>query len=102
MRVVFTPAAGRDLVGIALRIAEHNPARAVTYVDELQSYCRDIAIFSEAGTPRPEWGDGVLARFFRRKYAIVFRVRSGDVQILRIVHGARDLDAVFDDDPLPR
>jgi hypothetical protein len=31
----------------------------------------------------------------------VYRVRDEGVQILRIVHGARDLDALFESEPLP-
>ena len=34
-------------------------------------------------------------------YVIVHRVRDEAVQILRVVHGARDLDALFEDEPLP-
>ena len=34
------------------------------------------------------------------KYLIVYRPREDEVQILRIVHGARDLDALFAEEPL--
>ena len=35
------------------------------------------------------------------KYLIIYRVRNEIVQILRVVHGARDLDALFEKEPLP-
>lgn len=100
MRVVFTKSARQDLRAIALRIAERNPKRALTYIGELEGYCKDITPFPDAGTPRPQWGVGVLTRYFGR-YIIVFRSRDGAVQILRIVHGARKLDTLFEDEPLP-
>ena len=34
-------------------------------------------------------------------YVIVHRVRDEMVQILRVVHGARDLDVLFEEEPLP-
>ncbi len=34
------------------------------------------------------------------RYVIVYRVRDETVQVLRIVHGARDLDALFEEEPL--
>jgi toxin ParE1/3/4 len=101
MPVVFTRAARRDLRGIALRIAERNPTRALTYVNEIEAHCESITILPDAGSPRPEWGDGVLARYFG-KYVIAFRVRANTVQILRIVHGARQLDTLFGEDPMPK
>lgn len=50
--------------------------------------------------PAPEWGDGVRIAV-HGYYLIVYRVRDEGVQILRIVHGARDLDALFESEPLP-
>jgi toxin ParE1/3/4 len=99
MPVVFTRVARQDLLGIALRIAERNPVRALTYVDELEAHCESIAILPGAGSQRPEWGDGVLARYYG-KCVIAFRVRDGAVQILRVIHGARNLDAEFAADPM--
>jgi plasmid stabilization system protein ParE len=35
-------------------------------------------------------------------YLIIYRVRDEAVQILRVVHGARDLDALFEEEPLSK
>ena len=100
MQVGFTPGAFADLRAIALHIAEHNPARALSYVDEIEARCRRIAEFPHAGAPRPEWGDGFRIAV-HGYYLIVYRVRGAAVQILRVIHGARDLDALFEREPLP-
>jgi toxin ParE1/3/4 len=100
MRVRLTPLAEADIEGIGDRIAERNPARAVTYVRELRGRCLSIGEFPHAGPPRPQWGEGVRIAV-HGKYLIVYRVRDEAVQILRVVHGARDLDALFEDEPLP-
>ena len=99
-QVSFTPEAYADLRAIALHIAGDNPVRALSYVDEIEARCRSIAEFPHAGPPRPEWGDGVRIAV-HGYYLIVYRVRDEAVQILRIVHGARDLDALFESEPLP-
>jgi toxin ParE1/3/4 len=101
MKVRLTPEAEADLEGIGDKIAERNAARAVTYVRELQERCLRIAEFPHAGPPRPQWGEGIRIAI-HGKYVIVYRVRDETVQVLRVVHGARDLDALFADEPLPK
>jgi plasmid stabilization system protein ParE len=100
MKVRLTPEAKADLEGIGDRIAERNPARAVTYVRELRDRALRIGEFPHAGPPRPQWGQGIRIAV-HGKYLIVYRVRDGAVQILRVVHGARDLDTLFEEEPLP-
>ena len=100
MLVSFTPEARADLREIALRIAERSPVRAFTYVDEIEAHCLRIGDFPHAGPPRPQWGVDIRITIHGR-YLIVHRVRADALQILRIVHGARDLDALFESEPLP-
>lgn len=100
MRVEFTPESREDLREIALRIAARSPIRAFTYVDEIEARCLRIGEFPHAGPPRPQWGADIRITI-HGYYIIVHRVRRDAVQILRVVHGARDLDRLFEDEPLP-
>lgn len=100
MNFEFTPDSRFDLREIALRIAERSPKRAFAYVDEIEARCGHILEFPHAGPPRPQWGIGVRI-VIHDSYIIVYRVREPAGQILRVVHGARDLDALFEDEPLP-
>ena len=99
MKVWLTPAAAADLERIGDWIAERNPRRAVTFVAELRQRAEQLAQFPHAGPPRPQWGDGIRIVVLG-KYLIVHRVRDQAIEILRIVHGARDLDTLFEDEPL--
>lgn len=101
MKVRLTPEAKADLEEIGDRIAERNPARAVTYVQELRERAHRVGEFPRAGPPRPQWGEDIRIAVYG-KYLIVYRVRDETVQILRVVHGARDLDALFEAEPLPK
>src|SRR6185312_1880498 len=100
MKVRLTFEAEADLEGIGDRIAERNPARAVTYVREIRESCLRIGELPHAWPPRPQWGEGIRITI-HGKYVIVHRVRDETVQVLRIVHGARDLDTLFAEEPLP-
>ena len=100
MKVRLTPEAKADLEDIGDRIAERNPARAVTYVQELRERATRIGEFPHAGPSRPQWGEGIRIAV-HGKYLIVYRVCDETVQVLRVVHGARDLDALFKAEPFP-
>ena len=58
MKVTFSPAAEEDLLDIAVFIAQDNQARALTFVDELESKCDALGHAPGIGTSRPELGDG--------------------------------------------
>jgi toxin ParE1/3/4 len=100
MKVRFTREAEADLEGIGDKIAERNPVRATTYVRELRERCLSVGDFPRAWPPRPQWGESVRITV-HGNYVIVHRVRDEMVQILRVVHGARDLDVLFEEEPLP-
>jgi toxin ParE1/3/4 len=96
----FTPEAYADLRAIALHIAADNPVRALGYVAKIEERCKRIAEFPNAGPPRPEWGDGVRIAV-HGYYLIIYRVRVETVQVLRVIHGARDIDSLLESEPLP-
>ncbi len=50
--------------------------------------------FPGAGPRRDEFGRG-LRSLPVHSYLIFYRIRKGGVLVARVVHGARDLDAVF-------
>lgn len=94
MSVVYSPAASDDLMEIALFIAQDNPARALTFVDQLEAKCEVLGASPGIGTQRPELGDGVLMLPYGR-YLIFYRDTGAGVRVERILHSARDVD---DDD----
>ena len=100
MKVRLTPKAQVDLEEIGDRIAQRNPARAVTCIQELRERCLRIGDFPHAGPPRPQWSMGIRIAV-HGKYLIIYRLHDDTVQVLRIVHGARDLDALFEREPSP-
>lgn len=94
MRIVFTVQAEEDLEEIGDYIAADNPARAVSFVGEIREHCAKIALSPLAYAARPELGEGIRACSHKR-YLIVFKPSEEEVLIVRILHGARDLPALF-------
>ena len=93
MTATFSPAARDDLIEIALFIAEDNPTRALTFVDELEDKCHALGTAPGIGTSRPELGEGVAMMPYGR-YLIFYRQSGKSVRIERIIHSARDLSDV--------
>ncbi|MEF2253041.1 type II toxin-antitoxin system RelE/ParE family toxin [Ralstonia solanacearum] len=97
MRLAITPLAEQDLESIADYIAQDNPARAFTFVRDLRGQCERLVLNPPGYRLRPELGDGMRSCTYGR-YVIFFVATPDEVIVIRILHGARDLPAVFHPD----
>lgn len=77
MRLLVKPLAEQDLEAIGDYIARDDPKRAITFVRELRAHCTHIASNPRDYRERPE------------------EVLPDVVEIVRILHGARDLSAIL-------
>ncbi len=86
------PKARDDLEAIGDFIATDNPARAVSYIDELLEVCARIAERPRAFQRREDLAPG-LRQAIHGSYLILFTAsEEGDVVIERVLHGARRLE----------
>jgi toxin ParE1/3/4 len=90
LKVTFSPVARDDLMEIAIFIAQDNPTRALTFVDELEDKCAELGRSPGIGTMRPELGDGIRMLPHGR-YLIFYRETNRAVRVERILHSARDI-----------
>ncbi|MBN8715962.1 MAG: type II toxin-antitoxin system RelE/ParE family toxin [Xanthomonadales bacterium] len=97
MRLAFTPLAEQDLEAIADYIATDNPVRALSFVRELRAQCQRITLNPSGYRLRPELGDGIRSCAYGH-YVIFFEASAETVLVVRVLHGARDLPAVFSAD----
>ena|SRR5665811_1852272 len=101
MRVVITDEAKADLVDIGEYIRPHNPARAVTFVDELLDRCATLADMPLAFPLIPRYENHGIRRCVHRDYLIFYRVMEDLVEIIHILHGARNYEVLlFPDEPM--
>lgn len=95
-RVNTTPAADRDAEEIFAYIARDDPLAAQEHIQSLFRAAKRLADFPESGRGRPEIGPGARTILVGR-YLLLYRVGADSIDILRIVHGARELSELLDD-----
>jgi toxin ParE1/3/4 len=94
MEIIVSPEAEADLEEIGDYIAQDNPHRAVTFIDEIRSRFEAISRMPLAYAERPEIDPGVRA-CVHGSYVIFFYVTDKTVEIARVLHGARNIVRLF-------
>lgn len=93
--VVISDAARIDLDDIWFYIATDSLSNADRFLDRLVEVATGtLAVAPLSGREHEELGDG-LRSLPVESYLIFYRVRYGAVEVLRIIHGARDLGTIF-------
>ena len=100
MKVVFSRNAERDLEAIGDWIAQDNPTRPVSFVAELVKSCKSIGK-APRGFPLVDRSrDLRLRRRVHGDYLIFYDVGTTSVEILHVLHGARDYaQIIFPSEP---
>lgn len=95
MKVVVTDGAKADLVEIGEFIRPHNPTRAATFVDELLDRCAALADMPRAYPLVPRYEHHGIRRCVHRDYLIFYRVVEDLVEVIHIMHGARNYEVLL-------
>jgi toxin ParE1/3/4 len=92
-RVILTPEALDDLVGIHDQISMHGgTAVANGYIHRLRDFVKGFDIASERGTLRPDLREGLRVIGFERRITTTFAVFEEHVEILRFFRGGQNWD----------
>lgn len=94
MRVVRTALAENDLLDIWLYIAQDNITAADRMVERLEQRCQTLGVSPMLGSKRDDLVMG-MRYLIEGNYAIFYRVHQNTVEILRVLHGARDFPTIF-------
>jgi len=92
--IILQPRAKADLAEIWEFIADDSDAHADAFIDLIDQKFQVLAHQPGIGRRRDELADG-LRSFPVGRYVIFYLTVSGGVQIVRILHGARDLESTF-------
>jgi toxin ParE1/3/4 len=95
-RLVIAPEAQCDLQAIRDYIAKDDRQAARRFVTRLRDMARMLAGAPAIGRARPEIGADIRS-FVVNRYVLFYRPLTGTVgiELVRVLHGARDIDAVF-------
>jgi toxin ParE1/3/4 len=94
VKVVLSANAEQDLEEIGDWIAADNPARALSFVIELRRACAAIGRRPRSYSLVDKVRDPMLRRRVYGNYLIFYDLRPGVVEILHVLHGARDYAAI--------
>jgi toxin ParE1/3/4 len=95
MRIVLrSSAADKDLADIWDYISQDNLSAAGKLLRQLDSKFRMLAENPQMGQNRDDLAPA-LRCFSSGNYAIFFRAIFGGVEIVRVLHGVRDIDKFF-------
>ncbi|MDO8351015.1 MAG: type II toxin-antitoxin system RelE/ParE family toxin [Gallionella sp.] len=84
-----------DLDDIADYIAQDNPHRAVTFIQDIRAKFSDIQRNPLIYQLRPDIGEEARMATIGN-HAILFRLTGEAIRIERIVYGGRDLPGIFE------
>ncbi len=93
-RVRLTPRARDDLDEVWLYIARDNIGAANRLIDAISARCNGLADFADLGPARPDIAPD--ARMLTiDNYIVLYRHDGDDIEIVRVTHGARRLEALW-------
>lgn len=95
MIVTFTAEAEQDLEAIGDYIARDNPARALSFIQDLRGKCLGLADMPGRFPLVPRYEAAGVRRRGHRNYRIFYRVDPDQVVIVHILHGAQDHEAIL-------
>jgi toxin ParE1/3/4 len=94
-RCLRTRLAKADLLDIWRHGAEDDISAADRLLDEIDERCRNHDLYPESGRARPELAESLRSSPVGR-YIIFYWPVEGGIEVVRVLHGSRDVDRLFD------
>lgn len=91
MTVVWTQNAKRELRAVHDYVAQNSPRYAQGLVDRITRKTEQLETFPLLGAEVPEYEDESIRELLEHPYRIIYRVREERVEIVSVVHAARQL-----------
>jgi len=89
VRVHWTHTAIAHLLAIYEHIAQDAPLYAQRMIDRLTKCSEQIAVFPQSGRMVPEYAAPDIREVIERPYRIIYRIKTDQIDILAVVHGAQ-------------
>ena len=93
-RLTITESARADLQEIRAYIAKDNPTAARRVVERLRAKARKLAQTPGMGRSRQDLPPDLFS-FPVGTHVLFYRPQPGGIVLVRVIHGARDLPALF-------
>ena len=90
----ISPRASGDLTEIWSYIADDSAGNADAFIDKLYETMQLLSRQPGSGRHREELASGIQSFPFGR-YIIFYRAVTSGIEIVRVLHGARDIENIF-------
>jgi plasmid stabilization system protein ParE len=90
-RLTWSPVALADLQSIIATIARDSPMYAKKFGAKLRNAPKRLRRFPMSGWMVPEFGKQTIREIAVFPYRVIYAVRPGEVIVLAITHGARNI-----------
>ena len=94
MKIKYSPEAELDIDDIWFYIAVDNQEKATELINTIKQTCRFLSENPEAGTKRDYLKQG-LRHFSIKNRVIYYKIKTNNIEIVRILHGSRDAKKHF-------
>jgi toxin ParE1/3/4 len=94
MRYIIAPEAAKDLEEISTYYSINNAEAGEKLIDEFEARCKYLVSFPNIGRSYKNIRSYLRGISFSG-YILFYRVGSDEIEILRVVNGNRDLEALF-------
>ena len=98
LTIRWSPRSALHLEKICEYISQDSEEYASIFAKKIVSIVREIPAFPESGRIVPEYNDPALREKIYGNYRIVYRLKSGAVEIVAICNGSRLLANVMNND----
>jgi toxin ParE1/3/4 len=95
-KVIWSYEATDNLATLADYIAKDSSFYAAAFTQQILDISRSLNEFSERGRIVPELGNPNIRELLIREYRLIYNIEQSRVVILALVHGARDLKALWE------
>ena len=95
MNVVFTASAKADLTAIGDYIAERDPQRAFSFIEELEAQANSVSFMPRSYPVVGRYKNQGVRRQSYGNYLIFYRIERESIRVLRILHGAMDYEKIL-------
>lgn len=92
MKIVWTEPAVEDLRELHAYIARDSEMYASGFVERIILAAERLVEYPRFGRVVPETNDQNVRELLYQRYRIIYRVKGDSIEMLSVIHGARDLD----------
>ena len=98
MDVILAPSARVELAEIWSSIAIEDPDAADRAIDRIVAGLDRLALYPLSGRPRDELASGLRSYFIRPRHTVFYRIRNERLEVVHVLHHARDVSRFFPDE----